>query len=135
MAALRSPRDGETPALANKLIHKLRWRHRRRKCGSESRTLYKFRRVSKLYYSRSLAPIRLADYNSLTYLCVSGKNSFRRTTGTASVLRTTKGGISNRVAISSFVDPLDEISGLLEFNREEVGRRDVDALEVNACLV
>src|SRR6266436_2736919 len=40
-----------------------------------------------------------------------------------------------RIAVSGFVDALDQITGLLKFDRKKISRRDVDALGVDALLV
>src|SRR2546423_10741749 len=101
---------------------------------SESRALYKFRSVSNFVVLDRLFPASLPDHHSLTYLLRVRQELVKTNDWHCQRMRTTESRISNRVAISSFVDPLDEISGLLEFNREEVGRGDVDALEFNARL-
>ena len=46
-----------------------------------------------------------------------------------------KGRRTVRVAVSSFVDPLDQITGLLKFNRKEEGCRDIDAFHFNALWI
>ena len=38
------------------------------------------------------------------------------------------------VAVSRFVDALDQITRVLEFDRQEESRRDVDALQLDARL-
>src|SRR5205807_2648028 len=46
-----------------------------------------------------------------------------------------KGGTAVGIAVSGFVHPLDQITGLLEFEREKVGSRDINTLRVDALLV
>ena len=46
-----------------------------------------------------------------------------------------RGGSASRIAVGSFVETLDKITSLLEFNRKEESGRDVDALDIDAGLV
>src|SRR5438128_7414613 len=46
-----------------------------------------------------------------------------------------KGGTAVGIAVSGFVHSLDQITGLLEFNREKVRCRDVDSLQFNASRI
>ena len=39
---------------------------------------------------------------------------------------------TRQIPISSFVEAIDEITGLLELYREEVGGTDIDSLDLNA---
>ncbi len=50
-------------------------------------------------------------------------------------MRAIEGRVGKRIAVSDFVHALDEIAGLLKFNREKVSCRDIDALQINAGLI
>src|SRR5205085_9028435 len=49
--------------------------------------------------------------------------------GDAQLMRAAEAGGPRRISVGNLVDPLDEIAGLLELDREEEGRRDVDAAD------
>src|SRR2546422_3908773 len=43
--------------------------------------------------------------------------------------------VAGRVSVSSLVHALDQITGLLKFERQKVGSRDINTLRVDALLV
>src|SRR3989442_5727664 len=84
-------------------------------------------------------PTRLTDHNSLANALRVGEKFLEAHSGNQKLVRSSISRSSSGIAVSYLVKTLDQVTGVLEFSRNEEGSRHrnsfrVDALLINAAL-
>ena len=113
----------------------MRRRQRGRQRGSESRALHKLTREGPLVGFQHCLPTGLSNDYSLANLLRIRKEFVEPYDGYCERMDATKRRGASRVAVSGFVQSLDQITRLLEFNREKVSGRDINPLRLNTRLI
>ncbi len=80
-------------------------------------------------------PTTLSHDYALPNLLRVGQKLFESHNRDGELMRAAESRSAIGIAISSFVHALDQITRLLEFNRQEICRRYVDALQIDAGLI
>ena len=113
----------------------MRRRQRRRQRGTESRALDKLVREGLLIEFQDCLPTRLVHNYSLANLLRVRKKFVEPHYGHRKRMKAIKTRSAGRVAIGGLVHALDQITGLLEFNRQKISGRDINSLGLNTRLV
>src|SRR5437667_7432311 len=112
-------------SIVEEQVHKCCRTQRRRKRGREARALHELQREGLLIIFQLLLPVALAHDDTVANFLGVGQK----------LTESNRYWRARDVAESSFVNSIDEITGLLKLDRQKERCRRVDALDRDARLI